>query len=257
MTSFLLPRKSPSHCSVRTPPCKSTKARQDLREERKVASKQEQINKRKVDELEGRVLKTQSSIAAYYYYEGELEKDKDRRERQVQVERKKAEKQVTNVKKSVVKEYEAKLKDASLDIKHKDKVIERLHDINEHNESLALSSLQQQKDQERHHKEVLADLKVKASAAISNAKKESAATTSKVCQCPERARGTCRRIPAAIRGAKVPALEATAKQRLNTNKKLKDKVSTLKDELEETREDMQSLLDEARQDISVLQEQLH
>lgn len=40
------------------------------------------------------------------------------------MERKKAEKQVTNVKKSVVKEYEAKLKDASLDIKHKDKVIE-------------------------------------------------------------------------------------------------------------------------------------
>lgn len=51
-----------------------TKARQDLREERKVASKQEQINKRKVDELEGRVLETQSSIAAYF--EGELEKEK-------------------------------------------------------------------------------------------------------------------------------------------------------------------------------------
>ena len=51
-----------------------TKARQDLREERKVAYKQEQTNKRKVDELEGRVLEAHSSAAAYY--ESELEKEK-------------------------------------------------------------------------------------------------------------------------------------------------------------------------------------
>jgi predicted phage tail protein len=56
---------------------------------------------------------------------------------------------------------------------------------------------------------------------------------------------------------KVPALEATAQKRLDSNKNLKEKISVLKDELEETREDIQSQLDLACQDICVLQEQLH
>jgi hypothetical protein len=38
---------------------------------------------------------------------------------------------------------------------------------------------------------------------------------------------------------------------------LKEKISALKDELKEIREDMQSQLDQERQDICVLQEQLH
>ncbi len=38
---------------------------------------------------------------------------------------------------------------------------------------------------------------------------------------------------------------------------MKEKISALKDELEETHKDMHSQLDEVRQDICVLQEQLH
>jgi len=130
--------------------------------------------------------------------------------------------------------------------------------------------LQEQKHLKRKHDQELTDEKLRASTAISQVRKQAAATTTKyesaLKQQNELVQGY-RQLSEEVADEfvslsktyddKVPALEATAQKRLDRNKNLKEKISALKDELEVTHEDMQSQLDQARQDICVLQEQLH
>ncbi len=148
--------------------------------------------------------------------------------------------------------------------------IQRLRDVNSHNESIARFTLQEQKHLKRKHDQELTDEKLRASTAISQVRKQAAATTTKyesaLKQQNELVQGYCQLSEevadefvslSKTYDDKVPALKATAQKRLDRNKNLKEKISALKDELEVTHEDMQSQLDQARQDICVLQEQLH
>jgi CII-binding regulator of phage lambda lysogenization HflD len=147
--------------------------------------------------------------------------------------------------------------------------IQRLRDVNSHNESITRSTLQEQKLLKQKHDQELTDEKLRASTAISQVRKQAAATTTKyesaLKQQNELVQGyhqlseeVAEEFVSLLKTyeVKVLALEATAQKRLDSNKNLKEKISALKDELEETHKDMHSQLDEARQDICVLQEQL-
>ena len=148
--------------------------------------------------------------------------------------------------------------------------IQRLRDVNSHNESIARSTLQEQKLLKQTHDKELTDEKLRVSTAISQVRKQAAATATKyesaLKQQNELVHGY-HQLPEEVAEEfvalsktyedKVPALEATSQKGQESNKNLKEKISALKDELKEIREDMQSQLDQARQDICVLQEQLH
>eukprot|EP00956_Cyclotella_meneghiniana_P008423 scaffold11328_cov66-Cyclotella_meneghiniana.AAC.8 len=262
------------------------KARADLRAERKLSTVSDKSNKQQIQQLEA--MAQQAEVGAADHYQTLLEderkqhhiemqqlestKDKEvvRLQRQIQAAEKKGTAMLDKEKRRHECNVESLKRDASSELKHKDDVIKRLRDISSHNESIALSSLQEQKTLKQKHEKQMTHLMLSASATISQVRKQGAATVNKYATALKESAGLVEGYQqmseevaeeyvslSKTYDAKVPALEATAQKQLKTNKNLKDKVSTLKDELEETREDLQRQLDEARQDISVLQEQLH